>query len=56
MFGSLLNTLFNRPLTEDALAHKSDVLKGYVSTLLGYKKQAPQSFKGVKPLLRPVPS
>ncbi|KAF2410995.1 hypothetical protein PSAN_34290 [Pseudomonas antarctica] len=102
MFGSLLNTLFNRPLTEDAFAekfikaardagfsepleyvpkefrlkhgdggyfnlhnafsdyqsadkaHKSDVLKGYVSTLLGYKTQAPQSFEDVKPLLRPV--
>jgi len=102
MFGSLLDKLFNRPLTEDAFAekvikaareagfsepleyapkefrlkhgdgsyfnlhnafndyqsaekaHKSDVLKGYVSTLLGYKKPAPPTFEGVRPLLRPV--
>ncbi|MGR3890483.1 DUF1444 family protein [Pseudomonas sp. 1152_12] len=102
MFGSLLDKLFTRPLTEDAFAekvikaareagfsepleyvpkefrlkhgdggyfnlhnafsdyqsadkaHKSDVLKGYVSTLLSYRKEAPQSFEDVKLLLRPV--
>lgn len=102
MFGSLLDKLFNRPLTEDAFAekiikaaraagfsepleyvpkefrlkhggggyfnlhnafndyqsadkaHKAEVLNGYVSTLLSYKKETPQTFDDVRPLLRPV--
>src|SRR5471030_3173683 len=102
MFGSLLDKLFNRPLTEDAFAekvikaaraagfsepleyvpkefrlkhgggsyfnlhnafndyqsadkaHKAEVLKGYVSTLLSYRKETPQTFEDVRPLLRPV--
>lgn len=35
-------------------SQKPNVLNGYASTLLNYKKDAPQSFEEVKPLLRPV--
>lgn len=33
---------------------KPEVLNGYVATLLRYKKNAPQTFEQIRPLLRPV--